>query len=75
MAYAMRADVYRLKGDYDRALTDASQALKINPKLWRAYQVRGRAYEEQKRYAEAVREFDQGDSNAAELSAGLSRAL
>ena len=55
----MRADVYREKGDWDRALADASKAIALDPKLWRAYQVRGRAYEGKKRFADAVREYDQ----------------
>jgi tetratricopeptide (TPR) repeat protein len=44
MAYASRGDGYGMKGDFDRAIADASEAIRLNPKLARAYYSRGEAY-------------------------------
>ena len=44
LAYTNRCAVYHGKGEYDRALTDCNQALKLNPNLALAYGGRGFAY-------------------------------
>jgi tetratricopeptide (TPR) repeat protein len=36
--------VYRRKGEYDRAIADASEALRLDPQLAPAYFTRGEAY-------------------------------
>ncbi len=45
-----RGIAYRLKGDYDRAIQDYSQAIKLNPKFAVAYNNRGVAHERKSEY-------------------------
>ena len=43
-AYRLRGVAYRDKGDLDRAITDFSEAIRLNPLLASAYHDRGVAY-------------------------------
>ena len=36
--------MYYVKGEYDRAIADASEAIRLDPKYARAYCIRGEAY-------------------------------
>jgi tetratricopeptide (TPR) repeat protein len=42
---SLRADAYKEKGDYDRALADYDQAIELNPENVRAYTGRGDLFE------------------------------
>jgi len=37
--------VYSFKGDYDRAITDYSEAIRLKPDFWMIYKNRARVYE------------------------------
>src|SRR5215510_3073367 len=50
---------YRLKGDYDRALADYNQAIKLNAKFAAAYNNRGVAYDKNGEYDRAILDYDQ----------------
>src|SRR6266487_5969350 len=54
-----RGIAYRLKGDYDRAIQDYSQAIKLNPKFAVAYNNRGVAHERKSEYDRAIVDYDQ----------------
>jgi tetratricopeptide (TPR) repeat protein len=43
-AYYNRGSEYSDKGDYDRAISDYNEAIRINPKYVKAYNSRGQAY-------------------------------
>jgi tetratricopeptide (TPR) repeat protein len=44
VAYWHRGEIYRTKGDYDHAISDFSQAIKLDSKYALAYERRGQAY-------------------------------
>jgi tetratricopeptide (TPR) repeat protein len=58
-AFNNRGIGYRLKGDYDRAIQDYSQAIKLNSKFAVAYNNRGVAYERKNEYDRAISDYDQ----------------
>jgi len=45
IAYIHRGNVYRVKGDYDRAIADLDKAITLDPKSVAAYISRGHAYQ------------------------------
>ena len=49
VAYVNRARSYSDKKDYDRAIADYSEAIKLDPRLATAYNLRGLAYLKQAR--------------------------
>jgi tetratricopeptide (TPR) repeat protein len=54
-----RGTAYWGKHDYDRAVLDYDQAIRLDPKLVVAYYGRGRAYEEKHEYDRAISNYDQ----------------
>ena len=58
-AFHNRGIAYRFKGDYDRAIQDYSQAIKLNGKLAAAFSNRGVAYDKKGDYDRAIADFDQ----------------
>ena len=62
LSIIIRTDVgfnYFYKHDYDRAISQLSNTLAINPKFPLAHLWLGRAYQQKRMYAEAIAEFDQ----------------
>jgi tetratricopeptide (TPR) repeat protein len=58
-AFNNRGIGYRFKGDYDRAIQDYNQAIKLNPKFAGAYNNRGVALERKNEYDRAISDYDQ----------------
>src|SRR6516165_10838638 len=58
-AFNNRGVGYRLKGDYDRAVADYNQAIKLNAKFASAYNNRGVAYDKKGEYDRAILDYDQ----------------
>ena len=58
-AFNNRGVGYRLKGDYDRAIADYNQAIKLNAKSASAYNNRGVAYDKNGEYDRAILDYDQ----------------
>ena len=58
-AFSNRGLGYRQKGDYDRAIADYAQAIKLNSKLAAAFNNRGVAYDKKGDYDRAIADFDQ----------------
>jgi tetratricopeptide (TPR) repeat protein len=58
-AFHSRGIAYRFKGDYDRAIQDYSQAIKLNGKLAMAFNNRGVAYDKKGDYDRSIADFDQ----------------
>src|SRR5258708_9729938 len=58
-AFNNRGVGYRLKGDYDRAITDYAQAIKVNAKLTAALANRGVAYDKKGDYDRAIQDYAQ----------------
>ncbi len=58
-AYANRGNAYEKKGEYDRAIADYDQALRLDPKHANAYNGRGDAYNTKGEYDRAIADYDQ----------------
>src|SRR6266566_5168821 len=58
-AFNNRAIGYRLKGEYDRAIADYNQAIKLNAKFAAAYNNRGVAHDSKGEYDRAIADYDQ----------------
>ncbi len=58
-AFNNRGVGYRLKGDFDRAIQDYGQAIKLNAKFAAAYNNRGVAYDHKGEYDRAIADYDQ----------------
>ena len=58
-AYSSRGVAYRLKGEYDRAIQDYGQAIKLDAKSATAYANRGVAYDNKAEYDRAIQDYDQ----------------
>jgi len=58
-AFNNRGAAYRAKGDYDRAIADYAQAIKLNSKLSAAFSNRGVAYDKKGDYDHAIADYDQ----------------
>ena len=58
-AFNTRGIGYRLKGEYDRAIQDYGQAIKLNAKSATAYANRGVAYDNKGEYDRAIQDYDQ----------------
>src|SRR2546425_354366 len=54
-----RGVAHRLNGDYDRAIQDYSQAIKLNGKFAVAFNNRGVAYDNKGDYDRAIQDYDQ----------------
>ena len=60
LAYYNRANAYYDdKGDYDRAIADYDQVIRLDPKHALAYSYRGSAYRHKGEYDRAIADFDQ----------------
>src|SRR5438552_2753233 len=57
-AYIDRGDVYSAKGQYDQAIADYNEALKINPRSSLAYENRGNVYTVKGQYDQAISDYD-----------------
>ena len=57
--YFYRGLAYALKSDYDPAIVDFDQAIKLKPNLAEAYSNRGVAYYSKGNYDQAIADFDQ----------------
>lgn len=58
IAYAARARVWCYHGDFDKALADCDEALKLDPELAMAYGRRGRAWAGKDELDKAIADFD-----------------
>jgi tetratricopeptide (TPR) repeat protein len=56
-AYTNRGWAYNGKRDYDKAIADCTQAIKLNPKNGEAYYVRGNAIKAKGNQAQADKDF------------------
>jgi tetratricopeptide (TPR) repeat protein len=58
-AYACRAKAWEAKDDYDRAIKDSSEAIRLQPEVaaWRI--IRGQVWEDKKDYAKALVDYDE----------------
>jgi tetratricopeptide (TPR) repeat protein len=54
-----RGIAYRFKGDFDHAIQDYSQAIKLNPKFSAALNNRGAAYDQKGDYERAIADYEQ----------------
>ena len=61
-ALMQRGNAYKMEKDYKKAISDYSEALKINPSLRRAYEQRGYIYSLQKNYSAAIYDFEKAIS-------------
>jgi len=58
-SFLKRGIEYFEKGDYDSAITDTSESIKLNPNDAMAYGTRGAAYKGKKDFDNAVADFDE----------------
>ena len=53
-----RGIAYSAKGDYDQAIADYNQAIRLNPNYGMAYYNRGSAYADKRDYDRAIADFE-----------------
>ena len=70
MHYSIRGDAYQWKDDYDRAIADYTQAIRLNPDDAYAYYSRGKAYHWKDDYDRAIADYEQ----ALRIDPGHTRA-
>jgi lipoprotein NlpI len=58
-AFHKSGDDYRGKGDYDRAITEYSEAIRLDPNYAMAFNARGIAYRAKRDYDRAIADYDQ----------------
>src|SRR5256714_6702428 len=58
IAYNNRGNAYTAKGEYDRAVQDYDQSIKLNPNYARGFNNRGVAYQKKGEYDRAIEDFD-----------------
>jgi tetratricopeptide (TPR) repeat protein len=59
IAYNNRGNAYTTKGEYDRAVQDYDQSIKLDPGYARAFNNRGVAYQKKGEYDRAISDFDE----------------
>lgn len=59
LAYFHRGNAYFVKRNYDRAIDNYDDAIRLNPKYLKAYHIRGNAYYLKGFYEKALADFDQ----------------
>jgi tetratricopeptide (TPR) repeat protein len=59
LAHRNRADAYYRKGDNDRAILDAGEAIALDPQLAAAYNTRGHVYLSKHDYDRAIADYDE----------------
>ena len=59
LLYTNRGVEYGLKSDFERAIADHDQAIKIDPKNPLAYNNRGNAYDGKREFDRAIADYDQ----------------
>ena len=67
IAYNNRGNAYTAKGEYDRAIQDYDQSIKLNPNYARAFNNRGVAYQKKGEYDRAIKDFDEVDQAQSRL--------
>ena len=68
IAYNNRGNAYTTKGEYDRAVQDYDQSIKLDPSYTKSFNNRGVAYQKKGEYDRAISDFDDAiklDSNYA----------
>ncbi len=76
-AYSNRCMAFYLKGEYDIAIRDCSEAIRLNPKLRHSYRYRGFSFLGKQQYELAIRDFTECiylDPNKADAYAGRGAA-
>ena len=68
-AYDYRVAAFYRKGDYDRAIRDFDEAIRLNPKNAALYKNRASAYTEKSDYDRAIRDLDEAIRLDARLAA------
>ena len=58
-AHNNRGNHYTRNGEYDRAIQDYDQSIKINPNYPKAFNNRGVAYQKKGEYERATKDFDE----------------
>jgi tetratricopeptide (TPR) repeat protein len=58
-AYALRGLAYKHKKDYDRAIADYDESIRLDPKDAFAYYDRGNAYDDKKEYDRAISDYNE----------------
>ena len=59
VVYHYRGNAYLEQGDFDHAIADFAQAIRLNPNLPQSFYDRGRAYLAKKDYGRAIQDFNQ----------------
>lgn len=59
VVFHYRGNAYLERGDFDHAIADFAQAIRLNPALPQSFYDRGRAYLAKKDYSQAIQDFDQ----------------
>ena len=59
LLYTNRGVEYEIKKDFEHAIADHDQAIKVDPKNFAAYMNRGNTYAAQANYERAIPDFDQ----------------
>ena len=59
LLYTNRGVEYEIKQEFDRAILDHDEAIKIDPKNYAAYNNRGNAYAGKRDYARAIVDYDE----------------
>jgi tetratricopeptide (TPR) repeat protein len=67
--YNVRGAAYYTENDYDHAIADYSQAIKLDPKDAPAYRNRGLAYYQKKEYDHAIADYDKAIAIAPKFAA------
>jgi tetratricopeptide (TPR) repeat protein len=76
LAYSNRGHAYTDKGDYDRAIADLSNAIRLNPTDAWSYNYRGVAYYSKNNYDKAIADYTEAirlNSNEAEAYINVAR--